>query len=218
MRRSGSASPTGSRRAFDASRACQGARAVDRRTSTASCAGCAASAFARSCLTVRSRSTPGRPISAPGLTLAARRESPDRGRDNIGGLGRMSSSNLKTGKPAFEQIFGMSVFDWRAQERRARRAVRRLSRQGDAGAAGPIVASARLCRARGPSPILAAAMAGCSLPCSAPIRDRSGAVRPAATLKPPSPSCNCSTLRQAREIRGRRFARPRSRCTPISIC
>ena len=138
------------------------------RTSFVSCAGCALSAFARSCLTVRSRSR----REANRCARARPRGLPKKSRSwsgNIGGLGPMSSPISRTASRPSSRLSAC------ASPTGARRT------PSKAPCSSPIwrrrrwrkpVPSSRLWiyRARSASPISAAAMAGCSPPCSAPIR------------------------------------------------
>ena len=88
---------------------------------------------------------------------------------NIGGPGPISSASLKTGKPAFEHVFGMSVSDWRARTPSKAPCSTPIWRRRRWRRPGPS-SQLWICRARSTSPISAAAMAGCSPPCCMPIR------------------------------------------------
>ena len=92
----------------------------------------------------------------------------------------MSSSNLKTGKPAFEQTFGMRVFDWRAAHAEQGALFDSYLAKETLAQAGPIVAALdmsgtkRLADIGGGYGGLLAALLG------AHPRGRSGVVRPPA--------------------------------------
>ena len=216
MRRSGSASPTGSRSRLRRQPSLPRRSSCHRRTSTASCAGCAASAFARSWLTARSRSR------RAGQSL--RSGSPSRLAEKV------------------QIVVGQYWWPWanfvveprdrqarlRADLRHERLRLARASMPSKARCSTPISPRRRwrrpspsslcsICRDEAVADIgggyggLLAALLGAHPQIEAVLFDRPH------IIELPSPSCNRSTSRKrVRFVAGDLFAG--SRCKPISIC